>query len=297
VADRISPRLNPEFVEYAQSRGFVIDPARVRRPQDKGRVERAVQYAQGSFFAGEQFASLALAQRAAERWCRETAGQRVHGTTRQHPAEHFDRIERPALLAAPQQPYEIARWSEARVQRDHHVTAGKALYSVPTAFIGQRVRVRQGRELVHIYHRGQLIKSHPRQEPGQRSTDPADYPPGKRELACRDQQALLAQARGIGLSTGGFAERLLATPEPWQRMRQVYRLLGLARRYGSLPVEQACERALAADVLDITRIGRMVEQALEAAALHEVPTSKPATVLRFLRPKETYRRERGPGHE
>ena len=35
-ADPTSPRLNVTFVEYAQARGFVIDPARVHSPQDKG---------------------------------------------------------------------------------------------------------------------------------------------------------------------------------------------------------------------------------------------------------------------
>ena len=43
-ADALDPVLNVAFVEYAQSRGFLIDPARVRAPQDKGRVERAVQF-------------------------------------------------------------------------------------------------------------------------------------------------------------------------------------------------------------------------------------------------------------
>jgi hypothetical protein len=37
-ADDINPRLNQGFVEYAQSRGFVVDPARVRHPRDKGCV-------------------------------------------------------------------------------------------------------------------------------------------------------------------------------------------------------------------------------------------------------------------
>ncbi|MBP8182196.1 MAG: IS21 family transposase, partial [Acidimicrobiia bacterium] len=61
-ADALDPVLNVAFVEYAQSRGFLIDPARVRSPQDKGRVERAVQFAQTSFWAGEDFGCLAEAQ-------------------------------------------------------------------------------------------------------------------------------------------------------------------------------------------------------------------------------------------
>ena len=67
----------------------MIDPARVRSPQDKPRVERQVQFVRGSFFAGESFIDLADAQRRAETWCRERAGLRVHGTTQQRPAEVF----------------------------------------------------------------------------------------------------------------------------------------------------------------------------------------------------------------
>jgi hypothetical protein len=42
TADPLEPLLNEAFLEYAQARGFHIDPARVRTPTDKGRVERSV---------------------------------------------------------------------------------------------------------------------------------------------------------------------------------------------------------------------------------------------------------------
>lgn len=299
TADRDAPRLNPAFLEYAQARGFVVDPARVRHPQDKGRVERAVQYVQTSLFAGEMFATLAKAQAAADRWCRVTAGERVHGTTRQRPAEHFARDERALLLPAPEAPYEVAQWSEVRVQRDRHLTAGKALYSVPTDYIGERVQVRSGRDLVRVYHRGRLIKTHPRVGPGQCSTDPEDYPPGVRELACRDQQALLAQAREAGPAIGRYAERLLEAPQPWARMRHVYRLLGLVRRYAAPAVEQACTRALEADVVDVTRVARMLEQAVEHQPLATRPRLGDGAhrSLRFLRQPSEYRLGRGGDHE
>jgi transposase len=299
-ADVESPRWNAAFQEYAQARGFVVDPARVRRPQDKARVERAVQYVQTSLFAGERFATLVEAQGAAERWCLTTAGQRVHGTTQQRPAEHFAREEQALLLPAPEASYEVPAWSEVKVQRDHHVSVGKALYSVPTSYIGERVQVRSVGELVRIYHRGQLIKTHPRMAAGQRSTDAADYPPGARELACRDQPALLAQARAAGEAVGSYAERLLAAPQPWSRLRHVYRLLGLVRRYTAPVVEQACAQALGADVIDVTRVSRMVEQAVEQSPLPARPEpGKPgAKVLRFLRQPSEYRlRRRGGDHE
>ena len=88
-ADRLEPRWNREWLEYAQARGLVVDPARVRSPQDKGRVENGVKFVQVSFFAGEQFAGIADAQRRAGDWCRIRAGMRVHGTTRRRPAEVF----------------------------------------------------------------------------------------------------------------------------------------------------------------------------------------------------------------
>lgn len=299
AADGIAPRLNAGFVEYAQARGFVIDPARVRHPQDKGRVERSVQYVKTSLFAGEEFQLLSEAQEAAQRWCRQTAGTRIHGTTRQRPAEHFARDEQPLLLPAPETPYEVAPWIEVRVQRDHHLTVGKALYSVPSQYIGERVQVRNGRDLVRIYHRGQLVKVHPRMAPGQRSTDPQDYPPGVRELACRDQKTLLAQASQAGSAIGTYAERLLDSPQPWARMRHVYRLLGLVRRYSAPPVEQACARALEADIVDVMRVTRMVEQAVEQSPLPARPQAAQAAArpLRFLRQPSEYRLVRGGDHE
>src|SRR6185436_10073711 len=35
TADPLTPRITPAFLEYAQTCGFHIDPARVRRPRDK----------------------------------------------------------------------------------------------------------------------------------------------------------------------------------------------------------------------------------------------------------------------
>lgn len=297
-ADSLSPGLNEAFLEYAQSRGLLIDPARVRRPQDKGRVERAVQYVQTSLFAGESFASLGQAQQEAERWCRVVAGERIHGTTRRRPIEHFEEVERAALLVAPEQAYDVPVWSEAWVQRDHHVTALRSLYSVPTAYIGERVKVRVTRDLVRIYHRGQVIKTHPRVEAGQRQSDQEDYPTGVRELACRDQQALLAQASQAGAAIGSYAERLLAGPLPWSRMRHVYRLLGLVRRFGAAAVGPACQRALDADVIDVMRVTRMVEAALEQAPnAAQPPRVASARPPRFLRDAAEYRLGQGGGDE
>jgi hypothetical protein len=74
---------------------------------------------------------------------------------------------------------------------------------------------------------------------------------------------LTAKATAAGPAVGVYAARLLDTPLPWTRMRTVYRLLGLVRTYGPGPVEAACTRALEVDVVDVTKITRMLEQATE----------------------------------
>jgi transposase len=57
-ADPLEPRLTAAFLEYAQARGFVIDPTRVRRARDKARVERAVPSVREDCFGGEVLADL-----------------------------------------------------------------------------------------------------------------------------------------------------------------------------------------------------------------------------------------------
>ncbi|GFG66353.1 hypothetical protein MKUB_38430 [Mycobacterium kubicae] len=61
TAHATEPRLNDAFREYAQARGFAVDPTRVRSPKDKPRVERMVQYVRSNFYAGEHFRDLGIA--------------------------------------------------------------------------------------------------------------------------------------------------------------------------------------------------------------------------------------------
>ena len=51
-ADALHPRLTRGFIEYSQHRGFIGDPARVRHPKDKPKVERGIQYVRERFCKG-----------------------------------------------------------------------------------------------------------------------------------------------------------------------------------------------------------------------------------------------------
>jgi hypothetical protein len=282
----VNPRFTAGWLDYAQHCGFATDAARVRSPKDKPKVERNVQYVRGNFWAGEDFAGLSDAQERAAAWCRRTAGMRIHGTIAARPAEVFAGHEAGLLLPVPAA-YDVPVFTSVKVHRDFHVEIARSLYSVPKEYLGRRLDARADSCLVKLFHRGQLVKTHPRAEPGRRVTDPADLPAEKTAYAMRDIASLARTARGHGDAIGVYAERLLDADLPWTKMRQVYRLLGLVRRYGPGPVGTACQRALDLDVVNVTKIASMLEKATENTPLPARPAS-PATA-RFARDPAEYR--------
>lgn len=305
TADAFAPRLTEAFSDYAVARELFVDPARVRAPKDKARVENQVPYVRENWFEGESFVSLDDARRSAEQWCRHTAGERIHGTTRKVPHEQYETVERAHMKAAPTEPFDVPIWGKAKVHPDHHVQFLSALYSVPTVYLHKQVRLRADSQIVRIYLGTELVKTHPRQLKGGRSTDVNDYPVGKSQYATRSIDSVVARAKGRGANIGMMVERLVAGPLPWARMRQVYALLRLCDKYGDGRVEAVCQTALAFDVLDLHRIKRMVQLPRSGAAQNDeqgrpVHSNVVQLPLRFARSTEHFetrqvRREEGDG--
>jgi hypothetical protein len=216
----------------------------------------------GNFWAGESFVDLADAQARVQVWCAQRAGMRIHGTTAARPAEMFTELEASCLLPVPEA-YDVPVFTRVKVHRDYHVEVARALYSVPEHLIGTHLDARADSELVSFHWGGKLVKTHPRQPPGGRSTDPQDLPEHKAGYALRDLTKPIAVCTDHGVNIGIYAERLLDDPLPWTRMRSVYRLLGLVRRYGPDPVEAACSTSLDLDVVSVSKIAAMLERACE----------------------------------
>jgi hypothetical protein len=255
-------------------------------------VERVVPFVRRSFFAGETFVDLADAQRRAESWCRGRAGLRTHGTTQCRPAELFAVEEGPRLLPAPSIPYDLPVYATAKVHRDHHIEVAKALYSVPGNLIGARVEVRADRELVRVFYRGQLVKVHPRTRPGGRVTDAADLPAHKTAYALRDIEHLKRMAAGHGPAVGAYATVVLDHPLPWTKMRQVYALLGLVKKWGPERVEAACARAAEAEAFNVGLIGRMLERGAETNPPPMACRQQSLLPGRFARPPDDFATKR-----
>jgi Mu transposase, C-terminal domain len=225
-------------------------------------VERTVAYVRGSLFAGEEFIDLGDAQRKATQWCTEVAGGRIHRSTGRRPGEVFAAEEAALLLPAPVMPYDLPIYSHPKVARDCHVEVARSLYSVPHRLVGAHLEARADSQLVKLYYRGQLVKIHPRQGPGRRHTEVEDLPAGKAVYANRDTDWLLRQAATDGEAIGILAARLLDTDLPWTKMRQVYRLLGLVRRYGPIRTDDACAKALDVDCVDVGVVSRILDRAV-----------------------------------
>jgi len=167
------------------------------------------------------------------------------------------------MQPAPTAPFDVPTWTEAKVHEDHHINVGRALYSMPTRCIGRTVRVRVDRTLVRVYLGSELVKTHPRKQPGERSTDTNDYPEGKSEYASRSVERLVERARRSGPHIAMLTERLLDRALPWIRMRQAHQLDRLCKKYGSERVDALCKGALAYDVTDLMRIEGTLKSATQ----------------------------------
>jgi hypothetical protein len=210
-------------------------------------------------FGGEHLWTLEQAGERGLEWARHEYGRRRHSTTQRLPREHFERVEAAHLLPAPTTAYDVPTGAEPKVGRDHLAQVIRALYSLPTRWIGTRLRARADRATVRFYFRGELIKTHPRKQPGERSIDPSDFPDEKRAYALRDIHYLQRQANACGTAVGWSAAARLAGPLPWARMRRVYALLRLVRRYGEARVEACCTTALTHRMFNVHRLEKMLQ--------------------------------------
>ena len=149
------------FKAFAKHWGFTPRACAPYRARTKGKDERAVGYVKRNAIAGREFASWAEMEGHLERWMREIADVRLHGTTEERPIDRFAR-ERGHLGPCAGKPSFVRLRELARVvHSDLCVEVDTNSYSVPWEHIGKEVTVRIGDGMVTVYHGEIEIARHP----------------------------------------------------------------------------------------------------------------------------------------
>ena len=235
--------LNRSYREFARFFGFQVDPAPVRAPKKKGKVESAVKYVKHNFFAARpDVVDVVEVRRELQRWITETANARVHGTTRKRPAERFE-LERAELIDLPATRWEPVLWREVKVHTDTHVQVDRAMYSVPWRLVGKRVLVRLTPHSVELYWEEVRVATHKRLPPGKRATVEAHLPEGRRDLRHRSREFWERRADALDEEVGVYIREVFDADDVLSQLRAVQ---GIVTHLERFPVERAraaCRRA------------------------------------------------------
>ena len=261
-ASRYEPDLQRTYEDLAEHYGTAVVPARPRKPRDKAKVEVGVQIVQRwvlarlrklTFFSlGELNAAIAVLI--------EDLNARTMKRYRATRRELFDRTDRPALRPLPTAPYEFAVWSKCKVETSYHVMVDDHAYSVPHKWVGSRVEARATAAMIEIIRSNGDVSTHPRSfVPGAATTNRAHLPVAHQKHLGWTPERIGVWAGEVGPATAALTEVILRErPHPEQGYRSCLGVLRLHKRYGTVRMERACARAMAAGA----RSARHVESIL-----------------------------------
>src|SRR5690606_3511842 len=251
IADpnRYEPRANDTVLDFARHHDVTILPARPYSPQDKAKVESAVQVVERWILARLRHVRLAdvLAADAAVQQLLPMLNGRRFQKLEATRAGLFATIDAPALRPLPARPWSWVTWKTVTVHIDYHVEVDGHRYSVPHPLVGTKIEARIGDALVELLHKGERIAVHARSSRrGGFTTIDAHMPAAHRAHKEWTPQRLIHWGKAIGPHTGAFVVTMLERHRhPEHGYRGCLGLLSLARRYGRDRLEAACALAIA----------------------------------------------------
>lgn len=257
------PVVQRAYGDFAESYGFMISPCPPYEPKKKGRVESGVKYIKNHFVPLREFRGYVDANEQLKRWLLETAGNRIHGSTREKPLTQFTEIEQGLLKPLPEQPGELAIWAKAKLHGDCHAQFAKCRYSAPYTLVKQILWLRVSETTVRIYQEHTLVALHPRLfKPGSRHTLPEHLPPNGLAYVMQDPAWCLKQAKTVGTHCHALIERLFACAV-LDHLRAAQGIVGLKKTYGSLRLNAACHRAIVFDSPSYHTVKSILKKGLE----------------------------------
>ena len=155
-------RFHPKLLELAGHYQYQPRAAEVRRPTDKGRVERAIRFVRGSFFAGRRWRDLDDLNVQAREWCKGRAAARHRaGDDMRTVGEAFGE-ESARLLALPPTPFPAEHITEGTIGKTPLVRFDGNDYSVPIELVHQTVTISASETQVRILNGGEKVCDHVR---------------------------------------------------------------------------------------------------------------------------------------
>ena len=248
----------PEMAAFAERFGFTFVAHAVGDANRSGRVERMFRFIERGFLPGRRFTDWADANRQARAWC-DRVNARPKRQLKATPREVFA-AEHPALRRLPRWIHEPYLLHARLVDVEGYVTLHTNHYSVPTAFVGRRLEVRETADRVVIYQGPREITTHPREaEPRSRYVFRSEHRP-PRGQGWRHEREPFPEEKDL--------RRLLPEIEAYldalkrrgklQTTLALRQLLRMAREYPREPLLAAIQTAAHYGLYDLGRLERMV---------------------------------------
>lgn len=245
--ERYDDIVNPTYQDLCTHYQIVVDAARVRHPQDKPNVERAVGIIQQDFFPRirhKTFLSLMELNQALREYIKTKNKEVIKG--RNQSREALFAVEYPLLTSLPSQPYEIFYFKKAKVHADCHIQHAHNTYSVPYRYCGKEVDVRYNQNMVYISYNCEILATHKAMKGhGHSATKKQHYPEQKIVDAHNIILRLTEEATRIGPHNALLVETLFKTLQhPLKNLRKVQGIISLSKKFSNEAMEYAANTAL-----------------------------------------------------
>ena len=193
----------------------------------------------------------------------------------------LEEVDRPALKALPDEPYEYSEWRVRRVGVDYHVDIDAHYYSVPYRFARAEVEARLTARGVEIFHKGERIAVHIRASGNRKHTTvPEHMPSSHRRYAGWTVERIREDARKIGPATAALCEQILeGRPHPEQGYRACLGIVRLAGSFGAARLEAAAERAIEIGARTYGSVKSILDNKLDRRPAPGAPRTRPRSSI------------------
>lgn len=248
-SSRYEPTINTNFERFADHYSMSVIPARAYKPKDKSLVEGAVKIIYTRIFtrlSEDHYTSTESLNQAILPFLQDHNARAFKGRTYSR-LEQFEEMEKPALQPLPDKRFEMRKQLDLTVMKNGHVhlSTDKHYYSVPYSYIGKKVRLLYSKSFVEVYHRHELIASHPRiKSPHNYTTDPAHMASQHQFVSDWSPDYFLKLAREISPDVELYISQVLIKKNhPEQAYKSCHGILNYAKRVGKERLIRACQRA------------------------------------------------------